>query len=311
MGGAWLAPAATHFQVLRSFGSSAGDGLIPQASLIQASDGALYGTTTQGGSNNVGTVFRTLLDGTGNRIVYSFVNDGLDGQTPSASLVEGSDGVLYGTTSGGGTNGLGTVFKLNKSGSGYAVLHHFGGVGDGSVPVAALVEGSDGALYGTTSSGGTNALGTVFKLSKDGGGYAVLHHFGGAGDGWNPVAALLQASDGALYGTTKFGGITNFNSYGSGTVFKLNKDGSVYSILHGFSGIGNPTAALVAGSDGSLYGTTAGTLSGDYGSNGMVFKVEKDGNGYAILAHFARANTGVGGLVEGNDGELYGTMAMG
>src|SRR6516225_6353890 len=106
VGAAGLVPAATHFQVLKSFGSSAGDGLIPQASLIQASDGAVYGTTTRGGSNNVGTIFRTRLDGSGYSIVYCFANDRFDGQTPSASLVEGSDGVLYGTTSGGGTNGL-------------------------------------------------------------------------------------------------------------------------------------------------------------------------------------------------------------
>jgi uncharacterized repeat protein (TIGR03803 family) len=310
----WLAPAATHFQTLRSFGSLANDGLNPQSSLIQSSDGALYGTTAKGGSNNVGTVFRLRIDGSGYSIVHSFITDGLDGQTPFAGLLEGSDGALYGTTSSGGTNGLGTVFKLIMSGSGYVVLHHFGGVGDGSVPVAALVEGSDGAIYGTTSQGGTNGFGTVFKLNEDGSGYAALHHFGASGDGQTPVAALLQASDGALYGTTQFGGVSNyFGDRGSGVVFRINKGGSGYSVVFTFTGLGNPTAALVEGTDGALYGTTMNRIAASvgFGSNSIAFKLQKDGSGFAILTHFVRANTGVGGLVEGSDGALYGTMAMG
>src|SRR5207247_6181040 len=121
-----------------------------------------------------------------------------------------------------------------------AVLHSFAD-SDGAKPQAALIEGSDGALYGTTSYGGTNidssgrGMGTVFKLSKDGTGFAVLHHFGATNDGFNPMAALLQGSDGALYGTTRFGGTSASGGfYGGGTVFKLNKDGNAYIVLHSF-----------------------------------------------------------------------------
>ena len=117
--------------------------------------------------------------------------------------MEGNEGALYGTTGGGGayTNqygfGFGTVFKLNKDGSGYSVLYSFGGLnGDGSGP-GGLIEGSDGALYGTTSGGGAytnqygDGLGTVFKLDKDGSGYSILRSFGGeVGDGQNPVPTV-------------------------------------------------------------------------------------------------------------------------
>jgi uncharacterized repeat protein (TIGR03803 family) len=140
----------------------------------------------------------------------------LMGQSPESPLIEGTDGALYGTTYGGAPGDIGTVFKINKDGSGYCVLHRFGSIeNDGSNPSAALLEASDGALYGTTSRGGSNLLGgqtlyggTVFKLNKDGSDYCVLHSFGSTGDGENPQAELIEGSDGALYGTTADGGAT-------------------------------------------------------------------------------------------------------
>ena len=156
-----------------------------------------------------------------------------------------------------GWTGNGTVFKLNKDGSGYAVLYNFGSQGnDGYLPDA-VIEGSDGALYGTTQSDGWTGNGTVFKLNKDGSGYAVLYNFGSQGnDGAYPCAGVVEGSDGALYGTTQWGGRT-----GNGTVFKLNKDGSGYAVLYNFGSQGNdganPAAGLVEGPDGALYGTNA------------------------------------------------------
>src|SRR5438034_8294025 len=115
------------------------------------------------------TVFRLNKDGSG----YTVLRGNIDGEFyHSAVLLEGSDGALYGTTQVGGNGfefpaGPGTVFKLNKDGSGYMVLRVFTGKdGDGAKPEAHLIEGSDGALYGTTSA-------TVFKLNKDGNGYSV------------------------------------------------------------------------------------------------------------------------------------------
>jgi uncharacterized repeat protein (TIGR03803 family) len=141
-----------------------------------------------------------------------------EGRYPDGALLEGSDGVLYGTTSTGGSNDAGTIFKLKKDGTGYIVLHEFtGSAEDGKTPRGGFVEGHDGALYGTTESGGANDDGTAFRLNKDGSGYELLRRFTHtAGDGQNPIAALLKASDGALYGTTQGGGDLGF-----GTIFVL------------------------------------------------------------------------------------------
>ena len=115
-------------------------------------------------------------------------------------MLNGSDGALYGTTS--GTNGS-TVFTVNTNATGFTVLHAFGGAGDGQNPPSGVIEASDGALYGTTSNGGTNNLGSVFKLSKDGSSYNVLFSFTDT-NGRSPQAGLLEASDGFLYGSTSY-----------------------------------------------------------------------------------------------------------
>ena len=131
----------------------------------------------------------------------------MDGQNPQAGLVEGSDGALYGTTQYGGAYNAGVVFRVNKDGTGYGVLYKFGGGADGANPQSGLVEAGNGALYGTTPSGGDYGSGTVFRLNKDSTGYGVMHSFGGsATDGQQPQASLTRGSDGVLYGTTAFGG---------------------------------------------------------------------------------------------------------
>src|SRR5205814_255478 len=126
------------------------------------------------------------------------------------ALLQGRDGLLYGTTFFGGINDGGTIFKINTNGSGYLVLFKFSGLaGDAINPDAALIQGSDSALYGTTSSGGTNNVGTIFKLSTNGSpsSYAVLHTFTSTGaDGQTPWSGLLEARDGLMYGTTYLGG---------------------------------------------------------------------------------------------------------
>jgi uncharacterized repeat protein (TIGR03803 family) len=179
--------------------------------------------------------------------------------------------MLYGTTEAGGGDGEGTVYKLNKDGSGYSVLHHFGLGSDGIEPMSALLEGSDGALYGTTIMA-VGGAGAVFKLNKDGSGYTILHYFGSIGnDGQTPKVPLIEGNDGMLYGTTSFGG----GYYGNGALFKLNKDGSEYSVIYRFQDTASPTdgsdpvAGLVQGKDGAFYGTTR--FGGPFGS-GVVFR---------------------------------------
>lgn len=140
-----------------------------------------------------------------------------NGVYPAAEVIEASDGVLYGTTINGGINNAGIVFKLNKDGTGFMVLHEFDG-SDGSDPFADLVEGSDGALYGTTTVGGPQINGgVVFKVNKDGTGFMILHDFDGS-HGAYPYAGLVEASDGAFYGTTYNGGPPRNDG---GVVFRL------------------------------------------------------------------------------------------
>ena len=139
-------------------------------------------------------------------------------QGTCSALTEGSDGILYGTTFFGGTSGAGTIYKLNKDGGSYTVLHGFAESSvDGAMPSSSLVEGKDGALYGTTQSGGSSGgAGTVFKLNKDGSGYTVIYSLSPTNHiGAVPAAGLLQL-DGTFYGTTLSGG-----DMFQGTLFKL------------------------------------------------------------------------------------------
>ncbi len=295
----------TAYTVLHHFGGfSQGDGARPQGGLTLASDGVLYGTTLAGGPGDIGTIFKINKNGTGYTVLLSFSSGG---QNPYGGVIEGSDGMLYGTTSHTGDGG--TVFRLNKDGSGYTVLRNFGSPSSDALdPRARLLEASDGVLYGTTRLGGTNNAGAVFKLNKDGSGYTVLRSFGAGNDGRQPQAELIEGRDGLLYGTTAFGGSSQF-----GTVFKLNKSGGGYLVIRNFIGTGNdgnfPGNPLRQGSDGVLYGTTE---TGGTNAFGTIYKLNTNGSGYLVLRRF---NSFVGadgvqpasGLLEASDGSLYGS----
>ena len=153
--------AGVNESVLYSFGTGI-DGQNPYAGLIQDASGNLYGTTLYGGTNNLGTVFKVTPAGV-ETVLYSF-GTGTDGQYPRAGLIQDASGNLYGTTFEGGTNGLGTVFKVTPVGV-ETVLYSFGAGIDGQYPYARLIQDASGNLYGTTFQGGTNGLGTVFKIS--------------------------------------------------------------------------------------------------------------------------------------------------
>jgi uncharacterized repeat protein (TIGR03803 family) len=268
------------YTAIYRFQTNGNDGQHPSAPLIQTSDGMLYGTTSGGGSNNVGAVFKLDSTGTSYALLYQFNTNANDGQLPDGGLIQGQDGGLYGTTRGGGNNNVGTVFKLGTDGTGYAILHHFRTDGtDGQNPEAGLAQSSEGDLYGTTRNGGINTVGTVFQLGTNGTGYVVLHHFStNDNDGQNPSASLTQASDGALYGATFYGGNSGYFVIGSmsypgfGTVFKLNTDGSGYTVVHSFSSFDGeyPEAPLLLGGDGALYGTTS---AGGTNNQGTVFRL--------------------------------------
>ncbi len=303
----------TDLRILHSFLRLYGSGL---AAPILGSDGVLYGVNRYGGTAETGELFRIDTEGTAFATLHSFTQCGSDGRNPCGELIHASDGSFYGTTCYGGVYERGTVFKLDPRGAS-VVLHHFGaGTNDGSSPTAALLEGKDGVLYGTTSSGGGGYYpgGTVFKLNKDGSDYAVLYCFQRSGSlPWEPEAGLIDGQDGLLYGTTLYGGATNL-----GTVFKLAKNGSAFSVIHSFLGSPNsdgsePRGGLVQASDGTLYGCTyrgsTTPVLPMYIGDGTIFKLATNGADYVVLRSFDYFGGDAARplqLIEGRDGVLYG-----
>ena len=219
--------ATAQEKVLHNFNNNGTDGVSPQAGLIVDGAGNLYGTTSGGGTYNIGTVFElspTADGGWMEKVLHNFNYNGTDGYFPSASLIFDKAGNLYSTTSYGGTYGYGTVFELSpKKGGDWTekVLYSFDKNGtDGYGPGGGLIFDKAGNLYGTTFGGGTYDLGTAFELSLTGnGGWTewVLHSFNDNGtDGYSLMAGLIFDKAGNLYGTTDRGG-----AYNEGTVFKL------------------------------------------------------------------------------------------
>ena len=293
-----------------------GDGSTPKAGLVQGCDGYFYGTTYIGGTKSAGTVFRIGPSGSLTTLwTFGFSSQrDYHGSHPEDGLVQDSNGYFYGTTYDGGTNnGAGTVFQISTNSS-LKILHTFHeatDAGDGSNPVAGLVQGCDGYFYGTTYNGGSSGVGTIYRINSSGNSYTILHSFTNNPDGAHPVAGLVQGRDGYFYGTTQYAG-TN----GYGTVFQLNTNGSL-TILHSFgngSDGANPMARLAEGIDGNFYGTasTGGTNS-DYTVNyGTVFQISPSGN-FTSLYSFTNLSDGSSplGLVQGSDSNFYGTTLYG
>ncbi len=232
-----------------------------------------------------------------------------DGVSPVAGLVQSSDGNFYGTTQGGGTYSQGTVYRISSTGN-LTNLYSFTGGGDGAYPQAGLVQGNDGNFYGTTHSGGTYGVGTVFRITA-GGSLSNLWSFTGGTDGANPQAKLVQGSDGNFYGATYSGGPSTNCPGGCGTLFKISSAGSL-TTLYSFTGIsdGWGGAPVVQGSDGNFYGTTQ--VGGTY-SNGAIFRVSSTGS-FTNLYSFTGGSDGAApfaGLVQGSDGNFYGTTFTG
>ena len=201
--------------VLYSF-AAAPDGQTPVAGLSSDSDGNLYGVTYYGGTDNFGTIFRIAPDGTGYVTLHSFAGEAADGQYPGTKLRNVPDGTLYGSTGGGGANGLGTIFRYDPMSGVASVIHSFAGAPvDGNYPSSRLRVGNDGNLYGVTFYGGYFDYGTFFRTTPAGV-LTVLHSFAGGTDGQSPNSSLLVTSDGDFYGTTVTGGPTN-----NGTIYKI------------------------------------------------------------------------------------------
>jgi uncharacterized repeat protein (TIGR03803 family) len=251
-------------------GFKTSNGARPFGALVQATNGNFYGTTALGGAGS-GTVFRITLEGTLST-VYEFCSYRFcpSGSEPLAGMVQGTDGDFYGTASAGGAANAGTVFAVTTGGK-LNRLHSFDTT-DGAFPYAGLIQASDGNFYGTTEAGGANGGGTVFQITPAGT-LTTLYNFctqTDCADGETPVAGLVQATDGNLYGTTELGGAN-----GSGTIFQITTRGTL-ARLYSFCAQamctdgGNPEAGLVQGTDGSFYGAAS---VGGTGNVGTVFSL--------------------------------------
>jgi uncharacterized repeat protein (TIGR03803 family) len=212
------------YAVVHRFISEFGEGRYPVASVVQGIDGLLYGSTTLTSRGLYGVVFRVALDGTGFRVLHAFAGGDMDGADPEGALIQLPDGTFYGTTARGGNSGCGgdgcgTVFQMNASGE-VSVLYAFTESGDGARPLAPLFQANDGYMYSTTfgtDCGVPSGCGTVFRIDV-GGTFATVYAFTGAEDGGRSRAAVIQAIDTRLYGTTLFGGT---GSPGFGVAFRL------------------------------------------------------------------------------------------
>ncbi|MEK8029262.1 choice-of-anchor tandem repeat GloVer-containing protein [Ideonella sp. DXS29W] len=313
--------AGTAFKLLHEFEGAPLSGR-PNAALILGPDGNFYGTSSDGGDDascrpfGCGTIYRMKPNGV-TKMLHSF-KFASDGQFPLASLMLASDGKFYGTAYYGGPLNGGTLFRTDTKGN-FEVLYAFKHGGpNGAHPTAAVVEGPDGMLYGTTQEGGVgqaplclsngiSGCGTVFNYSIKSGVLRVLRSFAGQdGDGAFPSEPLTLANDGNFYGTTSQGGASQY-----GTLFRMTKDGE-FTLLHVFDLAtgATPSGTLVQGRDGALYGTTArGGLHG----GGTVFRITLDG-AYSLVHEFDPVNEGDtpdGKLVLGPGDLLYGVLRYG
>jgi uncharacterized repeat protein (TIGR03803 family) len=243
--------------------------------------------------------------------------DKSNGSLPQSVLVQGFDGNFYGTTGSGGTEGVGTVFKVTPEGT-LTTLYNFcsdlGNCPDGEFPSGPLAQGSDGNFYGMTFFGGSAKLGTIFKVTPDGT-LTTIYNFcshtncspdvSGAGDG-----GLMQAASGDFYGIT--GGPAN----NPGTIFRVTPSG-LLKTLYRFCGLcadgAYPTGTLVQARDGNLYGTT---VFGGASNGGTIFEITPDGAlttlyGFCAQIHCTDGEQPYGGLIEAKDGNFYGTTSSG
>jgi uncharacterized repeat protein (TIGR03803 family) len=332
--GAVFAQAAPAVSTVFAFSGS-----VPNGGVLLGPDGGLYGTGSPATQVAGGVIYRSTVNGSSVKTLHQMSID--EGYAPKAGLLQASNGLLYGTTRLGSRTvaySTGTIYSVAFDGTGYSTLHTFGVYSttnvngnpinaDGAYPETALIEGSDGYLYGTARAGGDNGTGVVFRMSLDGTGFSVLHQFGpvtsAATDsvvknvgGSSPVGSLVQAADGYLYGSATVGGIT-----GRGTIYRIRMDGTGFEVVHEFTDIASanpasnvdgatPLAGLTDGGDGLLYGVAS---AGGANGVGTLFSIDPVSGLFTVLHDFETANGAgpSGALIVGSDSLLYGVTAAG
>jgi uncharacterized repeat protein (TIGR03803 family) len=299
-------PSNGQTSVLHTFDGAAGGGA-PAQGLIEGSDGKLYGAAYNGG-NDLGTLYSIEKAGSDFTTIHTFAGTG----GPDSAPMEASDGRLYGIVGTGNPFLYGGIYSINRNGSGYSLVRAFTGTTGPTLGKGAgaetLIEGPGGLLFGATPTGGSNDVGVIFSIEKDGDPYTLLHQFSPAGihtcDG-----GVTLASDGFLYGTCNGGG-----AFGRGGVFRIATNGSGFEVIHEFTDSNDGYSSfdpLVEGTDGYLYGVAFYSAS----NNGSVFRLPKSGDAFAVLHRFSIAPSDgaqpASPLIETEPGVFFGTCSAG
>jgi len=284
--------------------------LLPQlicCSLHSSAQTALWSMAEGGGANGYGAIIKMNLDGSGYARPLDFNSS--NGSEPWGSVMQATNGKLYGMTYAGGSNNYGVLFSFDPSTNTYNDLLNFNDSSNGKNPFGNLMQASNGKLYGMTNAGGSNHWGVLFSFDPSSNTYSKLLNFNNSANGADPVGNLMQASNGKLYGMTNSGG-----SNSSGVLFSFDPATNTYSKLLDFNGSANganPFGSLMQATNGKLYGMT---YYGGSNNDGVLFSFDPSSNTYNNLLDFNSSTNGakpLGSLMQAFNGKLYGTTSEG
>jgi len=279
--------------------------------LVQAADGLYYGGAYMGGDLKSGTAYRMTPRGKVT-LLHTFDITTTEGGNPWAPFLQASDGAFYSTTSDGENGSCGSLFRLTPAGE-FTVLHQFTLAPNNAcgADTWALMQAKDGHIYGVTERGGASNGGAIYRWTS-GGTWELLHSFQETGlPGWHPNSGLVQVADGAIYGTTYEGG-----ENGNGAFYRFDPDTRTVSVVKAFGSEladpRHPRGELLLARDGNLYGTT---IYGGEHESGAVYRLTTAGELTTVFAFPHQAKKlgymPFAGLVEGRDGEFFGTTHYG
>ncbi len=301
-------PGTSLFKVKFDFQETI-SGSSPQSALIQAANGKLYGTTQYGSAHEDGNLFEyDLATSTVTKKIDFNDDEKATGKYPIGALVQGKDGMLYGMTYIGGSTNTGVLYKYNPATTVYTKEFDFHGSNNGNAPVSALTLANDKMLYGVTQLGGVNNAGVIYQYDPAFNTYQKKFEFDSKVNGSTPTGALLQANDGKLYGTCSYGG-----AHDRGVLYQYDPvtNTTVVKVVFDSTNGSDPTGELMQASDGKIYGMT---VDGGTNNLGVLFQYDPTTSTYTKKFNFNNTGAGKypnGGLVQGNDGKLYGVTSAG
>ena len=279
---------------------------MPEGGLTEYKEGIFYGMTAGGGKYNFGAIYRFESDkGAFTKIIdFNGEDSGRDGY---GRMVLASNGLLYGMTSRGGMDDMGILFEFDPEAGTFIKKFDFDGKGKGGEPLGGLIEANDGSFYGMTSMGGAYEAGVIFRYNPLTGEFKKLFDFDGDEHGSNPMGNLIQASDGMLYGMTRWGGENDH-----GVIFRIDPDSEEFVVIFEFNGENTgrfPHGSLIEASNGKLYGLTP------YGGSfnlGVLFEIDPVSENFKLKYEFTggvdSGSQPYGSLSKAGNGKLYGVL---